>query len=89
VNADAAANVKSPDNGLLAECDGLISGGQDSSSNQSVGPVLEVDTTRPTGRTPATLLSAFGESQSKKHSKNHAPLVRALGAAACTLAIAK
>ena len=68
MSADAAAMVKSPDNGLLAG--GLISWGQDSSSDQSAGPVLEVDTTRPTRRTPATLVLAFGESQSKKHSEN-------------------
>jgi hypothetical protein len=70
VSADAAAIVKSPDNGMLAGGDGLIGWGQDSSSDQSAGPVLDVDTTRPTGRTPATLLSAFGESQPKSHSKN-------------------
>jgi hypothetical protein len=85
VNADAAAIVKSPDNGLLAEGDGLIGWGQDSSSDQSAGPVLEVDTKRPTGLTPATLLSAFGKSQSK-HLNNRASRAserQAPGAAAC------
>jgi hypothetical protein len=92
VSADAEAIVKSPDNGLLAGGDGLIGWRQHSSSDQSVGPVLEVDTTRPTGRTPATLLSAFGNRSRKNTQRTRASRAsarQAHGAAARALAIAK
>jgi len=61
VSADAAAVLKSPNSGRLAEGDGRINWAQDSSSDHSAGPVMEIDATRPTGRTPKTQLSAFGE----------------------------
>jgi hypothetical protein len=85
------ADLKTPgakEYGVSAEAVAFVKSRRDSSSGQSAGPALEVDTTRSTRRTPATLLSAFGKSQSKKTASRF-PRERTASAAACAPVIAK